>query len=151
MTYKTGSNYKNHIWDTFITKIATESITTDATVNTDAELKTVLPVGTYIYELNIIVQATANSDFKYTMNFTGTATGAAFQATSANRQNIDLDVAQPIAVSTWPIGIIITGFIQVSVAGTLALQWAQNASHADATAVELGSTFKIKQTGATGA
>lgn len=117
---------------------------------------TLLP-GTYYVRGNLITTATANSGFKAGLKF-GTAsmltsvqlTVQAFTASAVAVTTFTTatDAASLVAATSAYVNVSFEGTIVVATAGTLQLQAAQNASHADTTSVEVGSTMLFTPIGA---
>ncbi len=103
--------------------------------------------GTYVFEIFLNGVATANSGmkigFKYTTatmtSLEAVSVGAAAAAVVTQHTTTATDQASLIASTTAFLGVRITGMIVVNAAGTLAIQAAQNASHADTTSIYAGS------------
>jgi len=120
--------------------------------NVDGLLSEVLQPGTYKVEIDLSLTSTANSGLKVGLKF-GTAamlasidvTSKAFTASAVGvaRATTATDAASIQASTAAIIKCEITGHLVVSKAGTLQLQAAQNASHADNTTIYVGSTMKF--------
>lgn len=116
---------------------------------------TLLP-GTYEFEIHLITTATANSGLKIGLKF-GTASmlsridarTKAFTASAIATTTFTTatDAASIIAATTAYTGAEVKGTLVVSASGTLQLQAAQNASHADDTTVEVGSYMVFRKIG----
>lgn len=113
---------------------------------------TLAAAGVYQFEVNIAGVSTANCGIKLGFKYT-TATltnmeaiGAGFTASAVAVQHSTstTDQASLFAQTAAVIHVRITGRITVNAAGTLAVQAAQNAAHADTTSVYVGSyaTFR---------
>jgi hypothetical protein len=118
----------------------------------------VLQPGIYDVEINLITTATTNSGVKAALKW-GTAsmitnTALSVVATSASAVasatfTTSTDASAFIAATAAYVNVRVKGTITVAIAGTITLQAAQNASHADDTTVEVGSTMKLTPIGAT--
>lgn len=117
-----------------------------------------LQPGTYIVDINLVTTATTNSGIKAALKW-GTAsmitsTSLAVVATSASAVasttfTTSTDAATFVGATAAYVNVRVTGKIVVALAGTIQLQAAQNASHADDTTVEVGSTMTFTPIGAT--
>lgn len=111
-----------------------------------------LQPGTYKYRINLGTVATANSGIKLGLKF-GTASmltsieydAKAFAAAAlvTARGTTATDAATIIGTTTAALNVLIEGTVVVAKAGTLQLQAAQNASHADTTSVFVGSLMEF--------
>jgi hypothetical protein len=108
---------------------------------------TVVAAGVYRFEININGVATANCGHKIGLKFTTTTltsanygAAAKLAASCAYTQGTTAtDQMSLHAATTATLGVFIRGRIIVNVGGTIAVQAAQNASHADTTSVYVGS------------
>jgi hypothetical protein len=111
---------------------------------------TVVP-GTYRYRVVLQTTSTANGGtkvaFKYTtaaltslQNQSLTATAS---ANASTRVTTATDQASLVAATAANLLVILEGTMVVSTGGTVQVQGAQNASHADTTTYLTGSTFEI--------
>lgn len=109
-----------------------------------------------IYKFNSVlhVTATANGGHKYTVSGTCTATYIVFYVQSQTTTGAPVIGTRATALDTAAIGVtsvfaagktIIDGYIVVNQAGTLTIQFAQNASHSDTSSVLRGSTFEVRR------
>lgn len=114
---------------------------------------TLLP-GTYKYEITLGTVATANSGLKLGLK-QGTAsmlTSIEYQAVGftasglvCSRGTTATDAATILGSTTAIIRAVVTGTVVVALPGTLQLQAAQNAAHADTTSVFVGSTMTFEK------
>lgn len=127
--------------------------TTGATLTNVVGLVTgTLEPGTYKFTINLGTVATTNSGLKLGLKF-GTAsmltsieydaTGFAAASMIASRGTTATDAASILASTTAILVTRITGTAVVALAGTLQLQAAQNAAHADTTSVFVGSIMEF--------
>ena len=134
-----------------------DSGTTGTTLaNVTGMVTDTLVPGTYRFYIHLAGVATANSGLKAGLKF-GTAsmltsiasTARAFTASGVVVQNVTTatDAASLIASTTAIINCIIEGTLVVATAGTLQLQAAQNASHADNTTINVGSYMTFTKVG----
>lgn len=135
------------------TEFDVDSGTTGSTLaNVEGMITDTLEPGTYEVEIDLTLTSTANSGLKVALKF-GTAsmltsidvTSMAFTASGVGvaRATTATDAASIQASTAAIIKCIITGHLVVAVAGTLQLQAAQNASHADNTTIRVGSFMKL--------
>lgn len=113
--------------------------------------------GTYRFQINVHGVATANSGMKLGLKF-GTAsmltsiesmaTGYTASAQVTQHSTTATDAASLFASTTAVIRVVIEGTMVVAAAGTLQLQAAQNAAHADTTSVYVGSYMSFTRVGA---
>ena len=138
-----------------IVKQADEGKTTDTTLADDNELiSPSLDVGKYIFESRLLIVPGTASGLKY--NFTGgTATRTGIMSSTSwtttptiNPNNITSTIV--VAISGSQKYVMVTGTIDVTVAGTFGLQWAQNVSSVTTTTVQTGSYLTVKSTGSAG-
>lgn len=132
------------------------SSTADTLANVTGMVTDVLQPGTYTVEIVLDLLSTANSGLKAAFKF-GTASmlsslalvSRAFTATGVGvaRAVTATDQASIQASTAAIISCLITGKIVVAKAGTLQLQAAQNASHADNTTIYTSSYMKITKVG----
>lgn len=107
-----------------------------------------IAAGTYRFYIHLSTVATANSGLKVGLKF-GTASmltsiesaarGFTASAVAVQHSTTATDAASLFASTTAVINCIIEGTMVVALAGTLQLQAAQNAAHADTTSVYVGS------------
>lgn len=133
--------------------------TTGATLtNVVGLLTSTLQPGTYDVDINLNVAATTNCGIKAALKW-GTAsmitsTSLSVVATSASAVASTLfttstDASTFVGATSAYVNIRIRGKIVVALAGTIQLQAAQNAAHADTTSVTVGSTMFFTPIGAT--
>jgi hypothetical protein len=113
-----------------------------------------LAPGTYRFEINLITTATANSGLKFGLKF-GTASmltsiaaktyAYTASAIATSTFTTATDAAAMVAATAAYTGARVVGTVVVAKAGTLQLQAAQNASHADDTTVEVGSFMMFQK------
>lgn len=109
--------------------------------------------GVYKYELHIAGVSTANCGiklgFKYTTatltDLEALAVGHTAAAVAAQHTTSAADQASLFAQTAAVINVRVSGRITVNAAGTLALQAAQNAAHADTTSVFVGSWLTLSR------
>jgi hypothetical protein len=148
-------------YDRFAYKTADESLTSSTTLQDDDHLLVPLAVGTYVVQAAYRVSGAAAGDVKIGWAFSGTATGyrEGVGPSVATADVLAAAVAQPVRAATAgtgsdfatavPYGVDGTNYsavlesavMVVTVAGTLKVQWAQNASSATATIVRQGSSL----------
>lgn len=126
--------------------------TGDTLTNVVGMVTDVLEPGTYEVEIDLTLTSTANSGLKVGLKF-GTAsmltsidvTSCAFTASGVGvaRATTATDAASIQASTAAIIKCIITGRLVVALPGTLQLQAAQNAAHADNTTIRVGSFMKF--------
>lgn len=113
--------------------------------------KTVLAGATYRFRVHLAGTATTNCGikvgFKYTTatltSIESTATGMTASAQATQHSTTTTDQASLFASTTAVIKTTIEGTFVVNAAGTIQVQAAQNAAHADTTSVYVGSTFEL--------
>ena len=118
----------------------------------------VLQPGIYDVDINLIVTGTTNSGVKAALKW-GTASmitntalsveGKSASAIAATTFTTSTDASAFIGATSAYVNVRVRGTITVALAGTITLQAAQNASHADDTTVEVGSTMGFTPIGAT--
>lgn len=113
--------------------------------------QTVVAGGTYKFRIHLAGVATSNSGLKVAFKYT-TATmtsiesmssGFTASAVATQHTTTTTDQTSLIASTTAIIRTVIEGQLVVNAAGTVAVQAAQNASHADTTSVYVGSFFEL--------
>jgi hypothetical protein len=118
----------------------------------------VLQPGTYNVDIVLQVAATANSGFKAALKWGTasmiTATSLAVEASSAAAVANTLfttstDASPFVAATSAYVTVRVNGVIVVGTAGTIQLQAAQNAAHADETKVLVRSKMSFTAIGAT--
>jgi hypothetical protein len=107
---------------------------------------------TYIFQAHLTGTATTNSGVKFAIGGTATATAVTYTIKNYNGTTINaistvtsLGTAGGAATAVWTNGDIY-GAITVNAGGTLTVQAAQNASHADTTTVNALSSFRVTRT-----
>lgn len=107
-----------------------------------------LETGTYRFKIHLAGVSTANSGVKVGLKFgtasmltsiSCTATGSTASASATQRVTTATDAASLFAQTAAVIKVELEGILVVAVAGTLQLQAAQNAAHADTTSVYVDS------------
>lgn len=127
---------------------ATSSDTGTTLTDLTGLVTTVVP-GTYQFTINLGTVSTVNSGLKVGFKYTTTvvssieyeAVATAAAAVIASRGTTATDQASIFASTAVTNTLRITGTMVVGTGGTVQLQAAQNASHADTTSVFLGSTM----------
>jgi hypothetical protein len=133
--------------------------TTGATLtNVVGMVSDTLQPGTYDVDINLNVAATTNCGLKAALKW-GTAsmitsTSLSVIATSASAVASTLfttstDASAFVGATSAYVNVRIRGKIVVAIAGTIQLQAAQNAAHADTTSVTIGSIMTFTPIGAT--
>lgn len=110
-----------------------------------------LAAGKYIFEAHITGTATANGGAKAAIAGDGTlsatsfsCTGTNFNGTTTNATSTTTTLGTAVGASTAVLtDLYLEGAIVVNAAGTLNLQIAQNASHADTTSAYVNSWLKV--------
>lgn len=118
----------------------------------------ILQPGLYDVDINLMVAATTNSGFKAALKW-GTAsmitpTALSVVATSASAVastifTTSTDASAFVGATSAYVNVRIRGSITIGIAGTIQLQAAQNAAHADETKVLVGSLMEFTPVGAT--
>lgn len=113
--------------------------------------------GTYRFYIHVSGVATSNSGMKLGLKF-GTASmltsiesearGFTASAVAVQHSTTATDAASLFAQTAAVLNVIIEGTMVVAFAGTLQLQAAQNAAHADTTSVYTGSYMTFTRVGA---
>jgi hypothetical protein len=109
--------------------------------------------GVYQYELHVAGVATANSGhklgFKYTTatltSLEANAVATTASAVACTHTTTATDQATLHGATTATLDVTIKGRLVVNAAGTLAVQCAQNAAHADETKVYVGSYMTLRR------
>lgn len=133
--------------------------TTGATLtNVVGMISDTLMPGTYLVEINLVTTATTNSGFKAALKW-GTASmitstvlsvdALTASAIASTKFTTSTDASAFVAATSAYVGVRVYGTIVVALAGTIQLQAAQNAAHADTTSVLAGSTMSFTPIGAT--
>lgn len=149
-------------WD-YTYKPGNTGITSDATINADPDLSGIaLPIGFHHVQIQLfpsLASAVTTVDIKTAWSFSGTATGARScvgpAATSTSRADTTLlmqgsgfttEVAYGLS-STSATTIMEECLVTVTVAGDLAINWAQVTSTANVTTVGTNSYLRWKRIG----
>lgn len=163
----TSAFWNTHVRDNllalsgFVYKTADESVTSSATLQNDNHLTyTINQAGTYVVDMHLIGTSAANAAgdlqiaFTFpTATFYGTAYGADTGLASGSVQTgqwgantlTSGTVFQNFGLSTAFLGIHFHGLMVATASGTLQLQWAQQASNANASTLKAGSYMTVKQ------
>lgn len=136
-------------------QVARQSADVTATTNTTLANLTglvhTLAVGTYKFRVALQALSTANGGTKVAFNYTAPTSlqceSKAFTASAVavTRVTTTTDQASLVAATVANICIELEGTIVVATAGTIQVQGAQNASHADTTTYYTGSSFSIQK------
>jgi len=131
-----------------IRKSADETVTTSATLQNDDEFTWPVAIGNYIIRGWLYLSTTANGGFKLAFTTPATTTIAIRQhvwnaGTSGAAGTQVTSGTAVIATTAALTACYIDGTIEVTVSGTFTMQFAQNASHADATTVKEGSFLEL--------
>lgn len=152
----TGATLSGNIYSDIKRQSATFSATSGDTGTTLTNLTglvhTVVP-GTYRFTINLGTVSTANSGLKVAFKYTTAvltsieyeAVGHDAAASVASRGTTATDQASLLASTSVILTAKITGTMVVATGGTVQVQAAQNASHADTTSVFLGSTSQFER------
>lgn len=125
--------------------------TTGATLtNVVGMVLTVVP-GTYLYEVKLPGVSTANSGFKAGFKYTTAVLGSienmgigmTASALVVQHSTTATDAATLLGSTTAIIYAKLEGTMVVTTGGTVQVQAAQNAAHADTTSVYVGATIKL--------
>lgn len=145
-----------------IAEIDITSSTTGATLTNVPELITdtthkLEALMEYMFEANLSVISTANSGVKVAFAQTNGLTLSQFECLSNAKHTGTADVithvtsttagTSVVATTTVIQQVILKGTFTTTTGGTLQLQMAQNASHADTTSIFKGSTLVVKRVG----
>ena len=138
--------------------VAVTGTTGTTLTNVVGLLSGVLQPGTYEVDINLLTVGTTSSGVKAALKW-GTAsmitsTALAVVATSASAVasttfTTSTDASAFVGATSAYANVVVRGTIVVAVAGTIQLQAAQNAAHADETKVLVGSTMSFRPIGAT--
>lgn len=116
-----------------------------------------LAAGTYRFTINLAGVATSNSGLKIGLkqnngltltSIESTAKGFTASAVAVQHSTTATDAASLFASTTAVIKCEIDGTMVIATAGTIQLQAAQNAAHADTTSVYVGSRMEFTRIGA---
>jgi len=146
-----GSNSTgNYISNTAALSTAVVSRTSSTTLTNITGLSVnVIAGATYIIQARIVGTSTTNSGAKFAIGGTATATsisytGTNYNGTTTNAATTTTTLGNAVGASTAVYThTLIFGAIVVNAGGTLTVQIAQNASHADATTAAINSTFDL--------
>lgn len=141
----------------YIRKGTTESVTSSVVVQNDDQLLVALPVGLWVVEAFLAATGVAAGDFRVvwtntgTMSFlgrfcrgNGTTTGDITDGTfNGSTRSITSEVVYGVSSTTTQGCVFERILIDVTVAGTLQLQWAQGTSNGTATVVNTSSQLVI--------
>jgi hypothetical protein len=146
-------------------KAASTARASTVTLAADPDLSYAIPfAGTYRVELDlqwIAAVAGAAPGLQFELNFSGTLNGSAGNTLAVaglydntNTTNAQSSITLNVPATGISLGmtvgqntIRIAGTIQVTSAGTLSLQWAQNSSSANAVTLSQGSAMAVTQVG----
>lgn len=115
-----------------------------------------LTPGTYEFQIYVAGVSTANCGIKLGLkqsvssmltSIESTAKGYTASAVAVQHSTTATDAASLFAQTAAVIAVEITGTMVIAKAGTLQLQAAQNAAHADTTSVYVGSYMKFTRVG----
>ncbi len=121
--------------------------TADTLTNVVGMVQTVVP-GTYVFNISVPVTATANSGLKLSWKLTTTVLSSAIYAARAFSASAVLCAAHGTTATDQPdifsetgawLYAEVQGRVVVSTGGTIQIQAAQNASHADNTTIPVGA------------
>jgi len=140
----------------FVRKTADESVTSSAVLQNDDQLLFSIPqAGTYVFEFVIFATSAANAagDIQIQVigpagTFTFGGNGLDITLASGNTGTVNtagISTTVNFGVSTTQTMILIKGILVATASGTLQLQWAQQASNANATTVKAGSHMTVRQ------
>jgi len=136
-------------------KTSNQTKNSDTTFADDTALAGLtLPVGVYNIYGNVVHGGNSTADIKFQWTFSGTATLEISMRSTLNLVAVDNGLANWVAFSASEViacsnagtqeGRVI-GYINVTVAGDLDLQWAQSVSNAGGTIVYAGSFLQLVQ------
>lgn len=126
---------------------ATSGTTGTTLTNVTGMSVTLIAGATYHIEAYITGTSTANSGAKFALSGTATATsisysGEAYNTTTNGARTVTTTLGNAVGAATAVYTLArISGVIVVNAGGTLTVQFAQNASHADTTSVYVGSVL----------
>jgi hypothetical protein len=129
---------------------ATSSTTGTTFTNLTGMVQTVVP-GTYSYTVRLPGISTTNSGMRAAFKYTGTVLSS-IQNTVALRTSSNITTANSTSTTDQAnlggataaiIYLVLEGSFVVTTGGTIQVQAAQNASHADTTSVYVGATFNL--------
>lgn len=133
--------------------VTTDNVTSSITLITDPYLTVALTAGTYAFEMWLYNGgSTTAGGLRIQPNFSGTITNSAWSAIGRSNATASTfsrnSLNSPIIwASTWDTTdwVLIKGTLQAGGSGTLALQWAQQASNATATNLGITSYMTVTQ------
>lgn len=134
-----------------VRQTADVTATTNVTLANLTGLSQTVVAGTYAYKVKLQCLSTVNGGTKVAFKYT-TATLTSLQnvalaftasAVAQSRVTSTTDQASLVAATVANTQIELSGTMVVSAGGTVAVQGAQNASHADTTTFYTGSTFEL--------
>jgi hypothetical protein len=141
---------------TFIHKASTETIQSNNTLFNDAALKfNAVSGNTYFVKMKVIGASNATPDFKWDLNFTGTATISGFfnrdMVNSGSSFSASFDTIAAFNVVTTVLNTAFYVFVlnieflmTVTADGLLSFRWAQNTSNGTDTEVRMGSYLEYR-------
>ena len=140
----------------FAQKTADESVTSSTTLQDDDHLQyTIDATGKYVFELTLFARSAADAagDLRIDMvgpagTFTWGAIGLDVTLASGNTGTVNTAASGSpynFGLSTTQLMIIVKGLFVATATGTLKLQWAQQASNANASTIKAGSHMTVKQ------
>lgn len=142
---------------TYITKAASESVTSSTTLQDDDHLFVTLTPGQWWIELILTATGATAGDIKTAWANTGTITalGRSCWGPQAGTTDVTntamvaraatLTASIPYGLETTTAAILEKLLLDVTVEGQLTLQWAQNASSGTATTLSTSSRMKIEK------
>lgn len=163
---RTAAEFNREVRDNFLAlngfvyKTADESVNLSTTLQNDNHLAYAVVAGSYVIDMRLMATSAANAAGDLSIGFTfPTATfyGMAYGADSALASGSVQDgqwgantlttgvVFQNFGLSTAMLGIHFHGLLICTAAGTLQLQWAQQASNANNSTLKAGSYMTVKQ------
>ena len=158
-TDETMKTLNNNLSDVALATTQFDAVTgtTGATLTNVVGMVTdTLEAGTYRFKIHLAGVATANSGMKVGLKFgtasmltsiESTAKGYTASAVAVQHSTTATDAASLFASTTAVINVELEGTLVVATAGTLQLQAAQNAAHADTTSVYVGSYMTFTKVG----
>ncbi len=141
MNYKSA---KRGNWTYVVVKKADQTKTTDITLAADTELTQIVPIGTYQFELKVILKSHATPDFKYGIIVTGTETGT-WDNEGTSPISVSYGSSKSIQTDDAIEGLSIVGNVIAATECTIEFHWSQSTSDANDTIVKAGSTLYIRK------
>jgi hypothetical protein len=142
----------------FISKSATETVTSSSTYQNDDDFIVALGVGTWRVQLFAHVSGAAAADIKVRWNFSGSVSATGRACIGPQSGTTDATVTTMRAAGHGFASDIVYGldgtnttivhedvFLTVTAPGTLTLQWAQNTGNATGTAMSTSSRMYIDE------